>query len=172
MNLEKIKQLAIKLQEEADKDFRPPQEIIPVRSNDVLVSSSFAKTRGYIEKIVFQINKCYGEGCYDACAVMIRRLIEILIIEVFEAKNMSAKIKDGNDNFLFLEDLITKILNESPFNLSRKTKTALGKKEIKTMGDISAHGRRYNACRKNIDDIKTDLAIVAQELLYLSGLTK
>lgn len=170
--LKRVFEVAKKLQAEADTQFLPPQEIIPVRRNDVLVHSLFENTRGYIEKIVFQINKSYEQGCYDACAVMVRRLVEVLIIEVFDAKNIIQKIKDKDGNFFLLKDLINKTLAETNLNLSTPTKRALGSKDFKKLGDLSAHSRRYNAQRVYIDDIKMDLRVVTQELLYLSGLKK
>ncbi|WP_208543899.1 hypothetical protein [Paenibacillus protaetiae] len=52
--------------------------------NQLVFSQSLVKhTRGYIEKVVNQINGTYEQGWYDACAVMIRRVIETLIIEAF-----------------------------------------------------------------------------------------
>jgi len=170
--IKRIFEISKKLQKEADIQFLPPQDIIPVRRNDVLVHSLFENTRGYIEKIVFQINKSYKQDCYDACAVMIRRLIEVLIIETFDAKNIIPNIKDKDGNFFFLSELIKRTLAEKSLTLGRETKGALKSKTIKKIGDQSAHSRRYNACRKTIDDIKLDLGIVTQELLYLSGLKK
>lgn len=168
--LKRVFEVAKKLQAEADTQFLPPQEIIPVRRNDVLVHSQFENTRKYIEKIVFQINKSYEQGCYDACAVMVRRLVEVLIIEVFDAKNIIHKIKDKDDNFFLLEDLIKRTLAETSLNLSRPTKRAFSSKNFKKLGDLSAHSRHFNAHRKYIDDIKMDLGVVTQELLYLSRL--
>jgi len=125
-------------------------------------------TRGYIEKISNQINGCYEKGWYDACAVMIRRLIETLIIEVFEKHNLSSSIKDGNGDYYFLRDLITLLLNDTSWSLGRNVKTALP--HLKDIGDKSAHSRRYNAQRDDIDKIKSGLRDVVQELIYLSGL--
>ena len=42
------------------------------------------KTRGYVEKVCFQLNGSYHYGFYDGTAVLIRRLIETLIIEGYE----------------------------------------------------------------------------------------
>lgn len=50
-------------------------------------------TRGYIEKIAVQVNGCYKNQWFDACAVMLRRLLETLIIECFENHNISNNIK-------------------------------------------------------------------------------
>ena len=43
--------------------------------------------RGYLTTIGRQMNSCYSAGWFDACAVMLRRLLEISIIEAFEAKH-------------------------------------------------------------------------------------
>ncbi len=59
-------------------------------------------TRGYIERVAHQVNGCYDEGWYDACAVMVRRLLETLIIEAFEYHKIADKIKDGKGDFFFL----------------------------------------------------------------------
>src|ERR1043165_3633382 len=94
-----------------------PQEWLPSEEGDVansqsIVYSSLTKnTRGYIEKIANQINGCYEKGWFDACAVMIRRLLETLIIESFEKHNIQDKIKKDGD-YHYLRDLISKTLAE------------------------------------------------------------
>jgi len=77
LNLTKI------VKETIDEKLLLPQEIAPSDSYPILPYILFENTRGYLEKINHQINACYRNTCYDACAVMIRRLTEILIIEVF-----------------------------------------------------------------------------------------
>ena len=151
----------------ADNISRPPSEVTRPANEPVLPHSLFVGTRGYIEKVVYQINRTYEQTCYDACAVMIRRLIEILIIETFEHHNISSKIKNASGDFFYLQDLINAALSES-WSLGRNTKSALAK--LKAIGDQSAHSRRYNARRSYIDDAIIDLRTVAEEFLYLSGL--
>jgi hypothetical protein len=41
---------------------------------------------------------------------------------------------------------------------------------MKNVGDLSAHNRRYNAHREDIDKLIPDLRVVVQELLTLAGL--
>jgi len=160
------------IKETADKELLPPQEIAPSDSYPILPYTLFENTRGYLEKINYQINTCYQKSCYDACAVMIRRLIEVLIIEVFNHHGLAQKIKNPDGDFLCLEDLIDKILAEQGWSLRKNTKKALQKKHFKTIGDQSAHSWRYNAYRTYIDDIKIELREVSEELLYLAGLRK
>lgn len=158
------------VQEEADTCLLPSVEIIPIDKHIVLSASIFKNTRGYLEKTVYQINTSYENTCYDACSVMIRRLIEILIIETYEHEGIEKKIKNSDGDFLSLDELINRCLLESSWNLSRNTKRGL--KNLKVLGDLSAHSRRYNTNRIDIDKITQDLRVIAEELLYLSGLKK
>jgi hypothetical protein len=99
---------------------------------------------------------------------MTRRLIETLIIEAFEKHGIAEKIKGPSGDFYYLSDLITSTLTEKSWNLSRNSKSALPK--LKDIGDKSAHSRRYNALRNDIDKVMPELRVVVQELLYLAGL--
>lgn len=145
-----------------------PDEGLPAYSQQVLPKSLFKNTRGYLEKVVNQINGCYEKGWFDACAVMIRRLVETLIIECFEKHNISAKIKGTDGDFLFLSDLIQIMLVESSWNLGRNTKKSLPK--LKHIGDKSAHSRRFTARRWDIDKIAEDIRVVTEELVYIASL--
>src|SRR5258708_31093468 len=68
----------------------------------VLPMAVVHNTRGYIEKITLQINGCYEHQWFDACSVMVRKLIEILIMEVYEANSQTSDIKDINGDYLTL----------------------------------------------------------------------
>lgn len=162
--------IAKQLQNEADEHLLPPSEVTPTKKHILLPQNLFLGTRGYLEKIAYQINSAYENTCYDACAVMIRRLIETLIIESFEHHKIENNIKNSNGDFLQLDDQISKTLSESCWNLSRNTKKGL--KQLKKIGDLSAHCRRFNARRSDIDKLVDALRVVSEELLYISGLKK
>ncbi len=146
----------------------PPDEGLKPESEQVISFSLIRGTRGYIEKVTNQINGCYERGWFDSCAVMIRRLVETLIIETYEKYDIAHKIKNSSGDFYFLSDQIDNMIKETAWNLGRNTKTALPR--LKSIGDLSAHSRRYNAHKPDIDKIIGDLRIVVQELIYLSGL--
>jgi hypothetical protein len=147
-----------------------PDEGLPSYSQQVLPKSLATNTRSYIEKVLNQINGCYEQGWFDACAVMLRRLIETLIIETFEKHKISDKIKNQNEDFFYLSDLINATLNESVWNLGRNTRNALPK--LKAIGDMSAHSRRYTARKWDIDKVIPDLRVVVEELLYIADLKR
>lgn len=160
--------LAKALQADAPKAFLPPSEGTRPSTQQILPHAMVRNTRGYIERVCFQINGSYENGWFDACSVMMRRLLETLIIEAFESHKIDANIKNAAGDFLFLKDLIDRLAQETSWNLSRNTKQALPK--LKLLGDQSAHGRRYNAHREDIDKLSVDFRTVCQELLYLAKL--
>jgi hypothetical protein len=171
----KARELFVKLQARAEARAaasakEPPEDGFPAATQPVLMMSLVAGTRGYIERIANQINGTYENGWYDACGVMIRRLTEILIIEVFEHHGLADRIKGPSGDFLFLRELIDKTLAETAWNLGRTTKQALPK--LKDLGDKSAHNRRYNAKRRDVEPLIPELRGVVEELLYLSALRK
>lgn len=147
---------------------RPSEEGLPAETDQVLASSLTRGTRGYIERIVTQVNATYEHGCFDACAVMIRRLLETLIIEAYEHHGMAEEIKDKGGNFLYLSELVSKAVAQKNWNLGRNSKRALN--DLKAVGDRSAHSRRFIAHRADIERAIPKLRDAVQELVYLAHL--
>lgn len=141
-------------------------KVLPVIPSDDLFPFVLIKnTRGYIEIIAKQALICYDKCLYDACLVMVRKLIETLIIECFERHGIEAKIKGKDGHFFFLSDLVGKILNENKWTLGRNTKNSLPK--IKKITDLSAHNRRFIAKKPDIDKIQDELRTIIQELIHI-----
>lgn len=161
--------LTRELKEILPQSYVPPSDGAKSKTEMVVANSLVKNTRGYIERVVMQINGSYENGWYDGCAVMIRRLLETLIVEAFEHHNIASKIQNPKTgDFYYLSDLISLALSESSWNLSRNSRQSMPK--LKAVGDLSAHSRRYNAHRSDIDNIIPDLRVVVQEFLYLAGL--
>lgn len=130
----------------------------------------FANVRGQIYiKWVRQANGTHENGWYDACAVVMRKLVESLIIHVFEAKNAASEIKDKNNHFLMLRDLIEKLRAKKEWNLGRNTDKALDK--LKALGDLAAHARYYITHKEDIRPLIPELRIAVEELIHQAGLT-
>ena len=68
--------------------------------------------RGYLLSIANQMNGCFGEGWYDASAIMMRKLVEVVLIEAFEHQGVAHKVKDANHNYVQLSELIDRALVE------------------------------------------------------------
>lgn len=124
--------------------------------------------RGYLVTIARQMNGCFSEGWFDASAVMMRRLLEITVIEAFEAKGISVKIKTASGDYVQLSDLVNAALNEPSWSLSRDCKRLLPK--LRDAGHKSAHGRYYHARREDVDALRSGCRIVIEEFLHHAGL--
>ena len=123
---------------ELDDVLNPAVRRIVVReSSSVLPMELFSDTRGYIVRVVDQINKSFDAGLYDCCAVMCRRLIETLIIELYEHLKRGAEIKGADGHYLMLAPLMAFLLKDGSISLSRNGSKGLS--DFKNLGDLSAH---------------------------------
>lgn len=124
--------------------------------------------RPYIITIGRQLNGCYQSGWRDASMVMMRRLLEIGIIEAFEAKGIAHKIKGTDGNYFHLTKLVDLACLEQALPLSRNTKQALPK--LKELGHLSAHGRFFTARPDDVEKVQSDFRVAIEELLHHAGL--
>jgi hypothetical protein len=124
--------------------------------------------RAYIISIGRQMNSCYANGWRDACMVMMRRLLEIGIIEAFEHHGIAQKIKGADGNYFQLTKLVELAMQETAFPLSRNAKTALPK--LKDIGHMSAHGRYFTARPDDVEKLQPDFRVAMEELLHHAGL--
>ncbi|MEN0054528.1 MAG: hypothetical protein AAGC65_12725 [Mucilaginibacter sp.] len=146
-----------------DESLNMPKVLIA--SNAFFPQEVFNNTRGYLQKLANQAARCYDNHLFDACAVMTRKLLEVLIIEAFERYGISDKVKNDKANFYYLSDLIDLFVKESIWNIGRNARNALP--GLKKLGDLSAHNRRYMATETDINKSKDDLRIVLEELIHL-----
>ncbi len=161
--------IKIDARRELDERYNPYLKERPIkRSDSIFPTELFEGTRGYIEKVVVQINASYDHSLYDCCAVMCRRLLETLIIEVYEAKGRASKLKGPDGHFQMFSSLLSHLENDTQFNLARDS--IKGLKNFKNLGDQSAHNRRFNARKQDIDRIRDGARIAAEELLHLASL--
>jgi hypothetical protein len=139
-------------------------------TQEVLPLAVVKDTRGYLWNIAVQANGCYAKGWYDAAAVMIRKLVEVLIVELYEGNKREADIKNSAGDFPMLAELIDRTLGDPSWNLSRDTKAVLPK--VKALGDRAAHNRRFMARKPDIENLTDGLRVAVDDLLHLSGIRK
>jgi hypothetical protein len=156
------------VREKFDAKYGQPTIDPTPKTEQVLPSAVVTNTRSYYARIIQQANGCYEHHWFDACSVMIRKFVEILIIEVYEAHGKAAEIKDTGGNFFMLSDLIATMMNDPTWNLGRESKACLPL--IKQMGDRAAHNRHYVATKSDADKISPGLRVLADELLHRAKL--
>lgn len=163
--------IKIKARASLDKKYINLVKTKPLPKSDSVIPFELVEgTRGYIEKVVRQLNLSYDQALYDCCAVMCRRLLETLIIEVYEQLKRTDELKDKDGNFMMFSGLVSILEKDKSINLSRNSMKGL--KDFKKLGDLSAHSRRYNALKSDIDKTSAEMRICVEELLHLSNLVK
>ncbi len=142
-----------------------------IDENIIIDNAFFEKTRGYFKKLVYQINTSYKNECYDACALLIRKLVELMIEEVYENAGRVDEITFKESGQLFgLAMLITTVETDKHWKLNRSVIEGLN--IIKEQGDKCAHNRRYNARKSDVEKVIPYLRDIFEELLYLAGIIK
>lgn len=128
----------------------------------------WVKTRGYLEKVAEQLNGCFQFEFFDAASVLIRRLIETLIIEAYEAQQNGAEIKDRDGHYLMLSGLINAATGPKGIGMGREGEKAL--RAVKELGDRSAHNRRYNAVKADLEKVQSGVRVAVDELINIARL--
>jgi len=161
-------QIDVRRLAELDEIYDPFLKTKKVDVPDSVVPDDFVEgTRIYLERMVHQINGCYEYGFYDACAVMCRRLLESLIIEIYIYGGRHHEIqKDGV--FFQLEQLISHVRADRRLTLSRNSPKTMT--EIKRLGDAAAHDRVSITSKQDIDDVRARYRRLLQDLLSASGI--
>lgn len=139
-----------------------------VSESELLDETLFCGKRGFIDKLVRQINHCYDAHCYDACAVCMRRVFEISLILAYENLGIQNEIKQ-NGEYVMLERIVADAVNNPTLGLSRLKKEY---NDIREIGNYAAHRVLYNTRKKDIDDIKRTYRVCLEELYYKAGLLK
>jgi hypothetical protein len=146
-----------------------------IKSEDIVTDDSIlpeiliSSTRGYIESLGRQINSSYNNNIFDGCAVLMRRLLEILLIHSYEEIGKISTISE-NDGLKNLSYIINYTISNKPFKLSKDSNETLD--DFRQLGNFSAHKIQYNAKRKDIDNIKLKYRMTIEELLYASNFKK
>jgi hypothetical protein len=139
------------------------KEFEPEPSDNLFPLSIFNDTRGYLISFANEASCSYDYSLYNSCFFMLRKILETLIIELFERHGIEDKIKNGSGGYLFLSDLITKLVGENKWHLTKIVREDIPK--IKKLADSSVHSKRFSAKKTDIDNMKTEIRIILQELV-------
>jgi hypothetical protein len=147
---------------------RPAAALPGEFGDDILPFDLYENTRQNIERIADQINKCYYFGVFDGCAVLMRRLIEMLLVLAFKEHGRQDRIRGTDGNYVHLSQIIAVAVEDVELDLSRNAKRHLG--TFRTKGDLSAHGLFHNARKGDIDRDQAEFRQLVEELLYKAGI--
>ena len=158
--------VAGRIQKDVNNVSKPSPEGTKPKKYQLVDFNLVKGTGAHLERVVHQINGAYEHGWYDACAVMLRRLLETLVIEMYIARDMKSKIKTRDGRFVNLNKLVARASSEPSWELDNNGRSL---QKLKEIGNWSAHKRLYNANRDDIDTYESEIRIVVQELVYMAG---
>lgn len=133
---------------------------------DAIFPLEMLRKRKYLASVGRQANGCFVKEWYDACGVMMRRVLEIAIIEAFERRGLEDKIKNERGEYVQLTDLAKAALGEK-WSLSRKTKPVL--LSLVEAGHRPAHGKLLTY-RKYIEEVRQGYRDAVEDFLRLAEL--
>lgn len=136
--------------------------------SEIIDEQKFSGKRQYLDQLIYQINHSYANNCYDAAAVLMRRLFEVMLVLSYQNLGIDNEIKDSAGNgYIMLDGIVKNAKNNQTLKLSRI------KNEFDTfrvVGNFSAHNITYTAGKKDIDDIKINYRVMLEELYNKAGL--
>lgn len=137
-------------------------------ASELIDETKFCGKRKYLDKLIMQINHSYAYNCYDACAVLMRRLFEVILVLSYQNLSIDGEIKDSTGlGYIMLDGIVKNAKNNSTLKLSRiKNEFDIFRK----VGNFSAHNITYIAGKKDIDDIKLNYRVMLEELYNKAGL--
>ncbi|MBN2000934.1 hypothetical protein JW935_25540 [candidate division KSB1 bacterium] len=141
-----------------------------ISEDTVLPRPVYENSRGFTESLAKQINASYEYNIHDGCAVLMRRLLEVLLILAYEHLGIEQEIQDNNNQYLPLEVIIKDAKQNKTLNLSRDSKAVLD--DFRLLGNFSAHKIYYNCRRADLRPILATYRATVEELLYKSGIRK
>lgn len=152
------------------KSILGPAQVEVDHDSGFLPAGVWQDTRGYVEAVCRQLNGCYSHGWHDAASVMLRRLVETLIIEVYEHEKRQDELKDADGHYKMLNALVAHASGDAKLHLGRESKRALA--AVKSLGDRSAHNRRYTAKKADLDKIESELRVLSEELVVMANIRR
>ena len=146
---------------------KQPKKSPPSSDSAVLPLASIATEDDSILRIVNQINVCYDHECYDACAVMMRSLLEILLIRVYEHANEASKIETRAGRYKMLSQILDDAATNSAL-FPANVRKFFNKREFVDLGNYAVHEPEFLTQPEDIDRIRKEFRVAAQTLNQIS----
>ncbi len=137
--------------------------------NTIIPDAVVRGTPAYIQSLSRQINASYENHLYDCCAVMMRRLLEVLLVLCFQHAGKEEMILDRDGaRYLPLDRIIQLAGQNAAFPLSPNGRADM--RAVKNLGNFSAHRIYYTCTQQDIQPHLLKYRGIVEELLYKSGL--
>ncbi len=117
----------------------------------------------YLRDITVEVNTAYRNGAYNACSVLLRRLLETLIIKAHTRHGSTGQAQNANGEFYHLTKLIDDVTHNQMFGLTRNAYDAMP--DLKRLGDWGAHNPNLLVRITDLEPMKSNARLCFEELL-------
>lgn len=135
-------------------------------NNEVINEERYCGKKTYIDKLIKEINCCYAQHCFNACAVLMRKLFEMLLILSYKNLGIDNEIRDGN-GYKMLSKIVSNAKQNKTLALSRNKDKY---DTFRNLGNYSVHNPFFIVTIQEIEPIKLDYKAMMDELYDKAGL--
>jgi hypothetical protein len=122
----------------------------------------------YITRLIPQVNGAYEREWYEAAAMVLRRVMETLIIELYTRRGWTQDVQDPSTNeFLMLKALINQLNGDARLHMQKRIIEGLSK--VKELGDTAAHDFRVRIRKSDLDRIQSAVRLTCERLVFTIG---
>lgn len=121
----------------------------------------------YVTRLIPQANGCWERAWHEACFLLLRRLVETLIIELYHQRGWIGDIQDTDGSFFKLKRLVDKVCGDGRIALGKNAKHGL--QEVKKFGDIAAHDHRVKVRKSDLEAYRSDLRLACERLVFVTS---
>lgn len=138
----------------------------PASSSDAFLDPGiFRDCPSFITILLPQINGCWDRDWFEACALATRRLLETLIVHLYETRGWASEIKTAN-GYMKLQNLVDKVCGDGRVGLGKKPKEGLT--HLKIIGDVAAHDYRVRVRKSDLERKRTELRLACERLIFIA----
>lgn len=142
-------------------------DTVSIDSHDELIEEAkFCGKRPFLTRLIQQINFTYGNNCYDACAVLMRRLFEVLLVLSYQNNGIEADITKPDGSHKMLESIVKDAVQNK--TLGVPVRISKNFDSFREVGNNSAHSITYTAGKLDIDNIVRDYRVIVKRF-YQEG---
>lgn len=145
----------------------PVSATAPARTESFLPEDVFEHQPDFMMRLIPQINGCWEKEYYEACAMVVRRLVETVIIYLYAQRGWLSEVRDPTTkDFFTLKALVNKVCGDPRVALERRIQDGL--KELKELGDIATHDFRVRIRRSDLENLRLQLRVTCERLLFIT----
>jgi hypothetical protein len=142
---------------------------LPGKIADTFIGAEiFERQPEYLLRLIPQINGCWEKEYYEACAMLLRRLTETLLITLYHKRGWTDDLRDPKTkDFFTLKTIINKVCGDQRIGL--ETRVQDGLKALKELGDVAAHDFRIHIRKSDLEKLRTSIRFTTERLLFKIG---